>query len=313
MGAARRLALTAWRADDGRMRVAAWLASAAALLGIGLAWSALRVIGLYALWTVGMSEGVLFATEFGTRALLLALTVVCVVLGVARRAARGAGFGWLIAAILLAGLLVVVQVVQLAYLTHFDPRSLFTSTSLTWLGFAALTLVACALALTARRPTALRAAPDSEQGRSAQAAGPYLWFSVAAAFVAFVACVLAVAQALIVPNAWGPAIVALVQAGVTVVVVTVQVVATLFVQRGSALARLVVSAVAVVLLGDATESSLLGVGGDGGGLQLGLLVATVCALAAAVPLWLPPVSRYLADAAAGRSDAHAEERARAAV
>ena len=62
----------------------------------------------------------------------------------------------------------------------------------------------------------------------------------------------------------------------------------------------------------ATESSLLGVGGDNGGLQLGLLVATISALAAAVPLWLPPVSRYLADAAAGRSDAHAEERARAA-
>ncbi|GAB3580117.1 hypothetical protein GCM10027406_19280 [Leifsonia lichenia] len=294
------------------MRVAAWTASAAALLGIGLAWSALRVIGLYALWTVGMSDGVLFASEFGARAVLLALTVVCLVLGIARRAARGAGLGWLVAAILLSGLLLVVHVVQLTYLTHFDLRSLFSSTSLTWLGFAALTLAACVLALTARRPTALRSAPVAEPDRSAQAAGPYLWFSVAAAFIAFVACILVVAQALIVPNAWGPAIVALVQAGVTVIVVAVQVIGSLFVQRGSALARLVVSAVAIVLLSDATESSLLGFGGDDGVSHVGLLVATVCAIAAAVPLWLPPVSRYLADAAERRGDASAVEPTRAA-
>lgn len=323
MGSARRLAMVAWRAADDRMRAAGWIASAAGLLGIGLAWAALRVVGLYGLWTIGTNEGLQLVAEFVVRAVLLAATAVCVLLGVARRSADGGRRGVLVAAIVLAGVVAVAQLVQLTSLMRFEWRAVFSVSSLSWLVFAALTVVAAVLALTAQRPTALRppaqradvgdSADVSEPGRLARAAAPYVWFSVTAAFVAFVASVLVVAQALIVPNAWGPALVALAQAGVTVLAVAVQVVAGLFVVRGSALGRLVVSAVAVVLLGDALGSGMLGVVSDGGVAGGGLIVATVCATAAAVPLWLPPVSRYLAEpptssAAAGGGRAAVGER-----
>lgn len=357
MGAARQLAVSAWRADDTRMRAAAWTASAAALLGIGLTWSALRVIGLYALWTIGMDEGLLFTAEFGTRAILLGATVVCTVLGVARRGRDGSGRGPLVAAIVLAVLIVAAQVAQVAVAVRFSWNALFSTTTLTWLGFAALTVVACVLALTAQQPVAVRgagvlgavapdaavpgtAAPgaavrredvapptvtrsvdavDAAEVGNARAASRFVWFSVGAAFVAFVASILVVAQALIVPNSWGPALVALVHAWVTVIAVAVQVIAALFVVRGSALGRLVVSAVAVVLIGDLTETSMLGMWSDGsdagaGVSGAGILVATIAAVAAAVALWLPPVSRWLAGAPAGAvADGRVEEPARAAV
>ncbi|QIZ99259.1 hypothetical protein [Leifsonia sp. PS1209] len=337
MGAARQLAVSAWRADDTRMRAAAWIASAAALLGIGLTWSALRVIGLYALWTVGMDEGLLFTAEFGTRAVLLGATVVCVVLGVARRGRDGSGRdgsgrGALVTAIVLAVLIVAAQVQQVAVAVHFAWSALFSVTTLTWLGFAALTIAACVLALTARRPVAVRGvrvpsstvtgsmdAVGAADAGNAGAAARFVWFSVGAAFVAFVASILVVAQALIVPNAWGPALVALVHAWVTVIAVAVQVIAALFVVRGSALGRLVVSAVAVVLLNDLTETSMLGMWPDGsdadaGVSGAGILVATIAAVAAAVALWLPPVSRWLAGAGAGAvGDGRVGEPARSVV
>ncbi|MGJ4844176.1 hypothetical protein [Leifsonia sp. Le1] len=332
MGAARQLAVSAWRADDTRMRAAAWIASAAALLGIGLTWSALRVIGLYALWTVGMDEGLLFTAEFGTRAVLLGATVVCVVLGVARRGRDGSGRGALVTAIVLAVLIVAAQVQQVAVAVHFAWSALFSVTTLTWLGFAVLTIAACVLALTARRPVAVRGervpsstvtgsmdAVGAADAGNAGAAARFVWFSVGAAFVAFVASVLVVAQALIVPNAWGPALVALVHAWVTVIAVAVQVIAALFVVRGSALGRLVVSAVAVVLLSDLTETSMLGMWPDGsdadaGVSGAGILVATIAAVAAAVALWLPPVSRWLAGAQAGEvGDGRVGEPARSVV
>lgn len=328
MGAARQLAVSAWRADDTRMRAAAWIASAAALLGIGLTWSALRVIGLYGLWTIGMDEGLLFTAEFGTRAVLLGATVVCVVLGVARRGRDGSGRGPLIAAAVLAVLIVAAQVAQVAVAVRFSWTALFSTTTLTWLGFAALTIAASVLALAARRPVAVRDAgvagamvPGAVEADAAvpAAVARFVWFSVGAAFVAFVASILVVAQALIVPNAWGPALVALVHAWVTVIAVAVQVIAALFVVRGSALGRLVVSAVAVVLIGDLTETSMLGMWPDGssaaaGVSGVGILVATIAAVAAAVALWLPPVSRWLAGApATAAGDGRTGDPVRAAV
>lgn len=337
MGAMRRIAVAAWRADDTRMRVAAWTATAAALLGIGLAWSALRVVWLYALWTIGTDTGQILAADYGLRAALLVATVVCVVVGVGRRAAVGRGKGALIAAIVLAGLGMLVQVAEVAALTHFDWRLLTSAESLSWLAFAALTVVAAGCALAAERPTSVRedatvpdatvpdatmqaaTAPDATMqaatapdagprdadtatslpGEAAQAAAaPCVWLSVGAAFVAFAVAVLVLAQSLIVPDAWGPALVELTQAGVTIVLVAVQVIAALFVLRGSALARLVVSAVAVILLVDAVNSPWFVASDSAGSFStIGLTIAAVLAVAAAVPLWLPAVSRFLAEPA----------------
>lgn len=316
MGATRRIAVAAWRADDTRMRVAAWTATAAALLGIGLAWSALRVVWLYALWTIGTVTGQLLAADYGLRAALLVAAVVCVVAGVGRRAAVGRGKGALIAAIVLAGLGVLVQVAEIVTVTHFDWRLLTSTASLSWLAFAALTVVAAGCALAAERPTSVReeepvvTAPDARHGEAdtaisvpggaAQAAAaPSVWLSVGAAFVAFAVAVLVLAQSLIVPDAWGPALVELTQAGVTIVLVAVQVIAALFVVRGSALARLVVSAVAVILLVDAVNSPWFVASDSAGSFStIGLTIAAVLAVAAAVPLWLPAVSRFLAEPAA---------------
>lgn len=294
------------------MRAAAWTASVAAVVGIALVWSALRVIGLYALWTIGDRAAVLLAAGFGMRALLLAATAVCVAVGVARRAARGSGRGALVAAIVLAGVVVAAQVFGVLVVGHFRWESLLNPTAVGWLVFAALTIVAASLALSSARPTALSTrgepgdpAPDARP--SARAAVPYAWFAVTAAFLAFVAAVLVVAQVFIVPNAWGPALVALAQAVVALVAVAVQMIGALYVVRGSALGRVVVSAAAVILLVDSAESAWLygGIAGaaTGGTYAIGAAVATVLAVAAAVALWLPPVSRYLGEAGGVPDDA----------
>ncbi|HEV7812834.1 MAG TPA: hypothetical protein VGO99_07685 [Leifsonia sp.] len=316
-GATRALTRGAVSGRTRRMRAACWLALASLVLGAALIWVGLRE-PLF--WMVPDPLPALTSLPaIVGRALFLAATAVCALVGVGRRAVGRAAAEWLIVGLTLAAVGFAVDAAQRIPqlpgalppgsvlplpLPNFGPGYLLAPNTAIGAGFWVVVVVACGLALSVPAvPGASAPAPPSAvhktRGAPSESALILIRTATAGSFVVLALAVVVAARVLIVPEPFGLGPSALVWAVAMIAGAALPLVGTIAVSRGSELGRLLVSAVALVLVLDAT-------GGFGAfGFQaspfvtVGYSVMAVVAVLVAAAIWLPSVSRWLAGDRAG--------------
>jgi hypothetical protein len=284
------------------MRAACWLALASVVLGAALIWVGLRE-PLF--WMV--PDPLPFLTslpEIVGRALFLAATAFCALVGVGRRIVGRAAAEWLVAGLTLAAVGFALDAALRIPLLQLGPAFLLAPTVVIAAGFWVVVILACALALSAPAvPTASAPAPPSSAHKTraapSESAVILIRTATAGSFVVLALAVVVAARVLIVPEPFGLSPSALGWAVAMIAGAALPLVGTIAVSRGSGLGRLLVSVVALVLVLDAT-------GGFGAfGFQaspfvtVGYSVMAVVAVLVAAATWLPSVSRWLAGDRAG--------------
>jgi hypothetical protein len=253
------------------------------------------------------------------RALFLAATAVCALVGVGHRAVGRAAAEWLVAGLTLAAVGFAVDAAQRIPsllgtlppgamlplpLLNLGPGYLLAPNTTIGAGFWAVVVVSCGLALSVPAvPGAIATVPlravHKTRAAPSESALILIRTATAGSFVVLALAVVVAARVLIVPEPFGLSPSALVWAVAMIVGAALPLVGTIAVSRGSELGRLLVSAVALVLVLDAT-------GGFGAfGFQaspfvtVGYSVMAVVAVLVAAATWLPSVSRWLAGDRAG--------------
>jgi hypothetical protein len=243
------------------------------------------------------------------RALLLAATAMCAVIGVGERAGGRAAAGWLITGLVLAAAGFAVdagqRVIPLLDLSPglllTTPGLLLTPNTLVDAGFWLVVLLACALALSAApagQAASVKTLPSAaHKTRAAPSDSALILIRTATggSFVVLALAVVVAARVLIVADPFGLGPSAVVWAVAMVAGGALPLVGAIGVSRGSALGRLLVSVVALVLVLDATGGFSSFRFQASPFVTVGYTVMTLVAVLVAAATWLPSVSHWLAE------------------
>ncbi|WP_223691024.1 hypothetical protein [Leifsonia poae] len=296
LGTTRTLARTAAFGLPMRLRAACWLALVSGVLGAALFWLSARAP---VLWSLSLAAPYPFAIALPLLgALVTGVTVVCVVVGVAARARGGSGRSWLLLGISLAGVVLLLILLQRMLTGAFAFVLSAALSDAVNLGFLVAVVLACALAVSSG-PATIVTGP-SPADREAPDAAVLVRFAIGGAFVVLAIAVLVTARALIVPDPFGLGPEELLMSAMMIPAMTLPLFGAIAAGRGSAFGRQLVSVVAVVLVLDGVDGFVEFRFSASAFAAVGYGILTVIALLVAVVLWLPPVSRSLAVARAQR-------------